>query len=300
MKRAALFLAILAALAGGDSCTTTPDADSCNPGQSTACLGSGGCPGDQVCNATGSGYSSCECRDGFETAPDALATLDSGRDELAEQTPDSTLLPDSAQTDLGQTDPGQQDLGTPDQGTDYGKPCLGGCPPDRCAARACVGGECVVMAVLTDGAVPYGPRDGLCYDGELCTGCWDGTACQSGSDADACGAWGGACRACTVSNWCKTSVCLTGACMEVPLSGTPCTGYGGAAGECADGACQECGKDGQSCCPVAGCSEGECLIFAGVPSCHFCGQAGQFCCADYSCAEPNKCDGASRTCVPKT
>src|SRR5688572_24410204 len=60
----------------------------CVPGQSVACVGVGGCPGGQRCNAEGTAFEACDC----------------------------------AQTDGGNGDAGT-DGGMEDAGTDAGVPC---------------------------------------------------------------------------------------------------------------------------------------------------------------------------------
>ena len=74
------FLAVLGSLAlvvGLAMCGGTSPAQ-CDPGQSIACVGSGGCSGYQVCNAVGS-FDSCICGGDDGGGPDGF-TSDSGND----------------------------------------------------------------------------------------------------------------------------------------------------------------------------------------------------------------------------
>jgi len=77
---ALLVLTAAAAACGGVSVTN--DAGTCTPNQSIACTGAGGCAGGQVCNASGTAFSDCDCgnlegglADGApDAAPDASDT----------------------------------------------------------------------------------------------------------------------------------------------------------------------------------------------------------------------------------
>jgi hypothetical protein len=97
---------MLAAACGGSTASQSPNSDAslqdgsktdasasdatsvCTPGQSIACVGPGGCSGGQICNASGSGYLSCDCATSADSGAesghkDAEATVDATSDNNA-------------------------------------------------------------------------------------------------------------------------------------------------------------------------------------------------------------------------
>lgn len=75
-----LALLVAASLLSLPACTSSPPVVPtllCTPGESSACVGAGGCQGGQVCATDGESFGACECGVGGDAGPDA-AQGDSG------------------------------------------------------------------------------------------------------------------------------------------------------------------------------------------------------------------------------
>lgn len=57
-----------------------------------------------------------------------------------------------------------------------------------------------------------GDSEGLCRQGNCCTGCWTGSACVTGDETTRCGIAGALCQLCE----CDSDLCVEGACSPVP------------------------------------------------------------------------------------
>ena len=104
-------LPLVAAAACGSS-SGSASLPVCTPGQSVACVGTGGCSGGQVCAADGQAFGACACGSvndggGSDAEPSADASRDAGGDAAAEAGSDAAVdAPPEAAIDAGMLSPG--------------------------------------------------------------------------------------------------------------------------------------------------------------------------------------------------
>jgi hypothetical protein len=206
----------------------------CVPGQSVACVGSGGCSSNQVCNATGSGFGPCDCmQTEASTAPpcvpgQSVACVGSGGCS-------SNQLCNAAGTGYGPCVCAPVEAGSPcvpgqsvacigpggclsDQvcnmaGTGYGA-CT--CPDSDGAILVCIPGQSIACT-----------GQGGCFANQVCNG--DGTAygpcvCSDGGSVE-----------CETANDCTILLGPppSGFCITCPNGSIGCGHY-----ECVSGICQ--------------------------------------------------------------
>ena len=122
-----------------------------------------------------------------------------------------------------------------------GAPCTSCSTSNPCKTPVCNASGTCATTNKTNGTTCPG---GLCYGGTCCTGCWDGTTCRTGTTITYCGSAGGPCQTCTVTNPCRTPVCVGHLCGGANVSdGTPC----GSNGTCYSGSCCSGCWDGTGC-----------------------------------------------------
>ena len=110
-----LGLLALAAFVGSPACSSSSGSASpaCIPGASVACVGPGGCSGNQVCKSDGSGFDSCSCASVSDGGSDTTTATDSASGSDSGSSGDTTVGADtgtptdsSAGTDTGPSSDG--------------------------------------------------------------------------------------------------------------------------------------------------------------------------------------------------
>lgn len=148
-----------------------------------------------------------------------------------------------------------------------------------CTTPVCEKGTCI------DQDVPDGAqcKNGVCHQGNCCTGCYGGASCLTGDTAASCGIGGEPCKSCDPGP-CSAASCSAGKCKATPAPGQPCN-------DTTDGAPGRCDKGGACC---TGCRDATdtCQAGDGLTAC---GVDGQTC---TSCATVDVCFVGA--CVSKT